>query len=191
MSVIVTIHVSYCYYSCQTLLQFMSVIASNNVSCLKGCHTIFQSLERRDFSHGLRPEHAGAGMTRAPSESSQLGAQTPSLPPTPVSPRSPTLNHNHRSPFESPSTSPTPFRRSPSPRRGMMDVGFASAVANICEQAHEIVQQEKRKHKGYFDVVAERYMSVFCYRLSLGASGVQTHSQHIDQHDCNIIMELM
>lgn len=95
-------------------------------------------------------------MTRAPSESSQLGAQSPSLPATPVSPRSPVLNH--RSPFESPATSPTPFRRSTSPRRGMMDVGFASAVTNICEQAHEIVQQEKRKHKGYVNVVGKRYM---------------------------------
>ena len=72
--------------------------------------------------------------------------QTPSIPTTPVSPRSPLMSH--RSPFESPSTSPGPFRRSTSPRRNMMDVGFASAVANICEQAHEIVEQERRKHKG-------------------------------------------
>lgn len=105
----------------------------------------YQSLDRHDFSHGLRPEHAGHGLPRPPSEASHLGHQTPSLPATPVSPRSPMLNH--RSPFESPATSPGPFRRSTSPRRNMTDVGFASAVANICEQAHEIAEQDRRKHK--------------------------------------------
>jgi hypothetical protein len=108
---------------------------------------IFQSLDKHhDFSHGLRPEHAGHGIPRPNSENSHIGQQTPSLPTTPVSPRSPLLNH--RSPFESPATSPGPFRRSTSPRRNQIDVGFASAVANICEQAHEIVEQERRKHKG-------------------------------------------
>ncbi|XP_060591923.1 voltage-dependent calcium channel type A subunit alpha-1-like isoform X8 [Ruditapes philippinarum] len=106
----------------------------------------YKSLDKHhDFSHGLRPEHAGHGIPRPNSENSHIGQQTPSLPTTPVSPRSPLLNH--RSPFESPATSPGPFRRSTSPRRNQIDVGFASAVANICEQAHEIVEQERRKHK--------------------------------------------
>ncbi|KAL4219092.1 hypothetical protein ACF0H5_021675 [Mactra antiquata] len=108
----------------------------------------YQSLDKRDFSRGLRPEHAGHGIPRTPSETSHLALvqHSPSLPTSPMTPRSPMLNH--RSPFESPATSPGPFRRSPSPRRSMMDVGFASAVANICEQAHEIAEQDRRKHKG-------------------------------------------
>ena len=102
----------------------------------------FQSLERRDF---LLPEHAGQPLSRTASESSQI-ANTNSLPQSPVSPRSPL--HNHRSPFGSPHTSPTPIRRPMSPRRTMMDVGFASAVANICEQAHTIAENDRRhKHK--------------------------------------------
>ncbi|XP_053380538.1 voltage-dependent calcium channel type A subunit alpha-1-like isoform X4 [Mercenaria mercenaria] len=106
----------------------------------------YKSLDKHlDFSHGLRPEHAGHGIPRPPSETSHISQQSPSLPTTPVTPRSPLLNH--RSPFESPATSPGPFRRSTSPRRNQIDVGFASAVANICEQAHEIVEQERRKHK--------------------------------------------
>ena len=106
-------------------------------------------MDKRDFSKGLRPEHAAGGpaVSRTVSESSQMGMNTPSLPATPVSPRSPLLNH--RSPYGSPCTSPGPFRRSNSPRRQQMDVGFASAVTNICEQAHTIAEHDRReKYRG-------------------------------------------
>ncbi|XP_069119459.1 voltage-dependent calcium channel type A subunit alpha-1-like isoform X4 [Argopecten irradians] len=103
-----------------------------------------QSMERQDFSRGLKPEHAGhVSMSRTNSDQSiRGGSKSPSLPGTPVSPRSPLMPH--RSPFGSPVGSPYMGRRSPSPRRG--DLGFASAVTNICEQAHTIAEQDRRKH---------------------------------------------
>ncbi|XP_059176626.1 serine/arginine repetitive matrix protein 1-like [Physella acuta] len=88
-----------------------------------------------EFSGGLRPEQASAltGLvdradtrTRSPlSQRLPVGAQ---------------------SPFSSPRASPIPSRRSPSPRR--FDVGFASAVDNICEQAHTIADQDRQKRYG-------------------------------------------
>lgn len=71
------------------------------------------------------------------------GAHTPSSPVSPMSPRSPLPIH---SPYGSPRASPLPSRRSPSPRRA--DVGFASAVSNIVDQAHHIAEQDRRKHHG-------------------------------------------
>lgn len=94
-----------------------------------------------DFSGGLRPEHAGALNSRG----DRGGARSPSLPPTPMSPRSPL---GTQSPFGSPRASPVPSHRSPSPRR--FDVGFASAVANLCEQAHTIADQDRQKRYGLF-----------------------------------------
>ncbi|XP_071097067.1 voltage-dependent calcium channel type A subunit alpha-1-like isoform X10 [Haliotis cracherodii] len=72
------------------------------------------------------------------------GAHTPSSPVSPMSPRSPLPIH---SPYGSPRASPLPSRRSPSPRRA--DVGFASAVSNIVDQAHHIAEQDRRKHHGH------------------------------------------
>ncbi|XP_067662127.1 voltage-dependent calcium channel type A subunit alpha-1-like isoform X5 [Haliotis asinina] len=72
------------------------------------------------------------------------GAHTPSSPVSPMSPRSPLPMH---SPYGSPRASPLPSRRSPSPRRA--DVGFASAVSNIVDQAHHIAEQDRRKHHGH------------------------------------------
>nr|AAO83841.1 voltage-dependent non-L-type calcium channel alpha-1 subunit isoform A [Lymnaea stagnalis] len=92
-----------------------------------------------DFSGGLRPEHASSLTSRG----DRAGARSPSLPPTPLSPRSPM---GAQSPFGSPRASPIPSRRSPSPRR--FDVGFASAVANLCEQAHTIADQDRQKRYG-------------------------------------------
>ncbi|CAI9738066.1 voltage-dependent calcium channel type A subunit alpha-1-like isoform X9 [Octopus vulgaris] len=52
------------------------------------------------------------------------------------------------SPLGSPMASPSMHRRSVSPRRGL-DVGFASAVSNIVDQAHSIAEHERhRKHRG-------------------------------------------
>ncbi|KAL3872097.1 hypothetical protein ACJMK2_040052 [Sinanodonta woodiana] len=106
-----------------------------------------QSVDRHNFTGGLKPEHASVtqGISRTPSESSQLGRMSPSVPPSPISPHRTTAS-NHCSPFGSPSQSPGPFHRSPSPRR--IDLGFASAVTNLVEQAHTIAEQERRKHKG-------------------------------------------
>ena len=140
-------------------------------------------MDKRDFSKGLRPEHAAAGATvvsRTGSESSQMGMNTPSLPATPVSPRSPLLNH--RSPYGSPCTSPGPFRRSNSPRRQPLDVGFASAVTNICEQAHTIAEQERReKYRG-----GKFYNYIFLHislspSLSLSLSLSLSHNIHSER----------
>ena len=123
---------------------------------------LFQSMDKRDFSKGLRPEHAAGGpaVSRTVSESSQMGMNTPSLPATPVSPRSPLLNH--RSPYGSPCTSPGPFRRSNSPRRQQMDVGFASAVTNICEQAHTIAEHDRReKYRGGSCIILFNLFTLF------------------------------
>ncbi|XP_070176328.1 voltage-dependent calcium channel type A subunit alpha-1-like [Littorina saxatilis] len=96
----------------------------------------------QDFSRGLRPEHAGhSSLPRmTPDNHQRGGARSPSLPPTPMSPRSPLGNH---SPYGSPRASPLPSRRSPSPRR--FDVGFASAVSNLVDQAHVIAEQDRKK----------------------------------------------
>lgn len=52
------------------------------------------------------------------------------------------------SPLGSPMASPSMHRRSVSPRRGL-DVGFASAVSNIVDQAHSIAEHDRhRKHRG-------------------------------------------
>ncbi|XP_041370317.1 voltage-dependent calcium channel type A subunit alpha-1-like isoform X4 [Gigantopelta aegis] len=67
-------------------------------------------------------------------------AHSPSTPVSPMSPRS-------HSPYGSPRASPLPQRRSPSPRRS--DVGFASAVSNLVEQAHTIAEQDRRKQYGH------------------------------------------
>ncbi|KAL8580522.1 hypothetical protein ACOMHN_054677 [Nucella lapillus] len=98
--------------------------------------------DRQDFSRGLRPEHAGHGNGQriTPDNHQRGGAHSPSLPTTPISPRSPVSAH---SPYGSPRVSPIPSRRSPSPRR--YDVGFAAAVTNLCEQAHTIADQDRRK----------------------------------------------
>lgn len=71
------------------------------------------------------------------------GARSPSLPPTPISPRTPMGGH---SPYGSPRASPLPSRRSPSPRR--FDVGFAAAVSNLVEQAHTIADHDRKKPYG-------------------------------------------
>uniref|UniRef100_A0A2C9MAT1 EF-hand domain-containing protein n=2 Tax=Biomphalaria glabrata TaxID=6526 RepID=A0A2C9MAT1_BIOGL len=92
-----------------------------------------------DFSGGLRPEHASAMIGMG----NRAGAISPSLPQTPLSPRSPL---GASSPFGSPRTSPIPSLRSPSPRK--FDVGFAAAVANLCEQAHTIADQDRQKRFG-------------------------------------------
>ncbi|GFO19989.1 voltage-dependent l-type calcium channel subunit alpha-1c, partial [Plakobranchus ocellatus] len=97
-----------------------------------------------DFSGGLRPEHASELNSRLDRRGGPGGgARSPSLPPTPLTPRSPL---GAQSPFGSPRASPLPSRRSPSPRR--FDVGFASAVANLCEQAHTIAEQDRFKKYG-------------------------------------------
>lgn len=105
-----------------------------------------QSMERQDFSSGLKPEHAGPSLplTRTNSDSSSRfgnGSRTPSLPTTPVSPRSPVHMNANRGPYISPTASPQPSRRSPL-------FGFASAVTNICDQAHTIAEHDRRKHRG-------------------------------------------
>ncbi|XP_025112114.1 voltage-dependent calcium channel type A subunit alpha-1-like isoform X8 [Pomacea canaliculata] len=99
--------------------------------------------DRQDFSRGLRPEHAGhqSAPRMTPDNHQRSGNRSPSLPTTPVSPRSP-LGSIH-SPYGSPRASPVPSRRSPSPRR--FDVGFAAAVTNLVEQAHTIADQDRRK----------------------------------------------
>lgn len=112
------------------------------------CRPLYsQSIDHRDFSRGLKPEHAGgqSAMSRTSSDQSiRGGSKSPSLPGTPLSPRSPMMPHH--SPFGSPGGSPYMGRRSPSPRRGV-DLGFASAVTNICEQAHTIAEHDRRsKH---------------------------------------------
>ena len=136
-----------------TFISFIYIIClqdtlSLKLLTLKQFNFHLQSFDRRDFSKGLRPEHAGQTVvSRTASESSQVGATTPSLPQSPVSPRSPLINPH--SPYGSPCSSPGPFRRSNSPRRQPLDVGFASAVTNICEQAHTIAEEDRRmKYKG-------------------------------------------
>ncbi|ESO92787.1 hypothetical protein LOTGIDRAFT_162269 [Lottia gigantea] len=91
----------------------------------------------QDFSGGLRPEHAGHNKLNRTGSDNSRGP--PSLPTTPLSPRA----HSPHSPYGSPRASPLPSRRSPSPRR--FDVGFASAVSNIVDQAHTIAEHERRK----------------------------------------------
>ncbi|KAK3088414.1 hypothetical protein FSP39_018877 [Pinctada imbricata] len=108
-----------------------------------------QSLERKDFSDGLKPEHAVGHLPlthMASNNSSRAGSvKSPSLPTTPVSPRSPIMPH--RSPYTSPTSSPMLGRRSPSPRR-FGDYGFASAVSDIVDQAHHIAEQDRVKKYG-------------------------------------------
>nr|BAA13136.2 voltage-dependent calcium channel [Heterololigo bleekeri] len=107
-----------------------------------------QPSEKQDFSWGLRPEHAAHPSAPRPGSGSSRGlnfAQT--VPLSPVSPRSPLPS---QSPLGSPLASPSMHRRSVSPRRGL-DVGFASAVSNIVDQAHSIAEHDRhRKHRAYF-----------------------------------------
>lgn len=69
----------------------------------------------------------------------QYELQSPSQYMHPHQPNSSHYNNRH-----SRSKSPQPFgarSRSPSPRR---DIGFSAAVTNLCDQAHEIVDMERR-----------------------------------------------
>ncbi|GAB1607065.1 hypothetical protein Ahia01_000989300 [Argonauta hians] len=102
--------------------------------------------EKQDFSWGLRPEHAANIPASRPGTGSSKGLLfTQTVPLSPLSPRSPL---HPQSPLGSPMASPSMHRRSVSPRRGL-DVGFASAVSNIVDQAHSIAEHERhRKHRG-------------------------------------------
>uniref|UniRef100_A0A0L8G4Y8 Voltage-dependent calcium channel alpha-1 subunit IQ domain-containing protein n=1 Tax=Octopus bimaculoides TaxID=37653 RepID=A0A0L8G4Y8_OCTBM len=106
-----------------------------------------QPSEKQDFSWGLRPEHAAHIPAPRPGTGSSKGLlfTHTAVPLSPVSPRSPLPP---QSPLGSPMASPSMHRRSVSPRRGL-DVGFASAVSNIVDQAHSIAEHERhRKHRG-------------------------------------------
>ena len=115
----------------------------------------------QDFSTGLRPEHAaqppkvGRGngaaatststptitsTTSAPEVAppvSRMATTAAVVPPCP----SPLPTPSTRMPASPSFTHTRPRSRSPSPRG---DVGFASAVTNLCDQAHEIAQRERR-----------------------------------------------
>lgn len=105
------------------------------------------SMDRQDFSSGLKPEHA-SGQGQRNEASSRPGNKTPSVPTTPVSQRSPIHSMMpYHSPFGSPTNSPMSQRRSPSPRRN--EFGFASAVSNLVDQAHSIAEMDRRKHYGF------------------------------------------
>ncbi|XP_063422202.1 voltage-dependent calcium channel type A subunit alpha-1-like isoform X3 [Mytilus trossulus] len=103
------------------------------------------SMDRQDFSSGLKPEHASG---QGPTAPSRPGSKSPSVPTTPVSQRSPIHPMMpYHSPFGSPTNSPMLQRRSPSPRRN--EFGFASAVSNLVDQAHSIAEMDRRKHYGF------------------------------------------
>ncbi|XP_076093874.1 voltage-dependent calcium channel type A subunit alpha-1-like isoform X10 [Mytilus galloprovincialis] len=104
-----------------------------------------KSMDRQDFSSGLKPEHASG---QGPTAPSRPGSKSPSVPTTPVSQRSPIHPMMpYHSPFGSPTNSPMLQRRSPSPRRN--EFGFASAVSNLVDQAHSIAEMDRRKHYGF------------------------------------------
>ncbi|XP_036367714.1 voltage-dependent calcium channel type A subunit alpha-1 isoform X2 [Octopus sinensis] len=125
-------------------------IAANQITASMTKLNKDEPSEKQDFSWGLRPEHAAHIPAPRPGTGSSKGLlfTHTAVPLSPVSPRSPLPP---QSPLGSPMASPSMHRRSVSPRRGL-DVGFASAVSNIVDQAHSIAEHERhRKHRGgYF-----------------------------------------
>uniref|UniRef100_A0A0L8G525 Voltage-dependent calcium channel alpha-1 subunit IQ domain-containing protein n=1 Tax=Octopus bimaculoides TaxID=37653 RepID=A0A0L8G525_OCTBM len=122
-------------------------IAANQITASMTKLNKDEPSEKQDFSWGLRPEHAAHIPAPRPGTGSSKGLlfTHTAVPLSPVSPRSPLPP---QSPLGSPMASPSMHRRSVSPRRGL-DVGFASAVSNIVDQAHSIAEHERhRKHRG-------------------------------------------
>ena len=101
-------------------------------SALNNLFSLQPSLpSQADFSLGLRPEHAQQSPVKTNAANTLHGRASPTPPRSP----SPSLSHT------------VPRSRSPSPRR---DIGFSAAVANLVEQAHTIVAEERRERSSSF-----------------------------------------
>ena len=139
------------------LLRFFLVCFSLTLYLIFNFSTNFYIQE---FKNGLRPVHIAPNTLPRPSstdDNERGGTKPPSLQTTPVTPHSPLSAF---SPFNSPRVSPLPSRRPPSPRR--IDMGFASAVSNLVEQAHSIADQDRRKAYGEIRVFSSRMIPCFC-----------------------------
>ena len=123
---------------------FGSFLTSINKSVSSALNNIMSFQQTTDFSTGLRPEHAtpktgvgGLGVGRTASESN-VHRQAPP-PAVSVAPPPPSVPHTPSG--GAPMGGRRSRSRSPSPRR---EIGFSAAVTNICDQAHAIMEEDRR-----------------------------------------------